>query len=101
MRGKDGPEGPRGTRQGVNNYRDWFASDPDMAGDYFGYDGPCPPWNDTLVHHYVFTLYALDVEKCPVEGTFTAQEVLDAVEGHVLDEAILTGTYSLNPEVQA
>jgi len=101
MKGKDGPEGPRGTRQGVNNYRDWFASDPDMAGDYFGYDGPCPPWNDTLLHHYVFTLYALDIERCPVEGTFTAQEVLDAIKGHVLDKASITGTYSLNPEVRA
>lgn len=99
--GKAGPEGPHGTRQGVNNYRDWFASDPDMAGEYFGYDGPCPPWNDTLVHHYVFTLYALDVDKCPVEGTFTAQEVLNAIQGHVLDKVSLTGTYSLNPKVPA
>ena len=32
-----------------------------MFGDYYGYDGPCPPWNDELVHRYVFTLYALDV----------------------------------------
>ena len=29
---------------------------PTMAGDYYGYDGPFPPWNDSLVHHYVFTL---------------------------------------------
>ena len=33
-----------------------------MSGDYFGYDGPCPPWNDSIVHHYVFTVYALDVD---------------------------------------
>ena len=31
-----------------------------MAGQYFGYDGPFPPFNDSLVHHYVFTLYALN-----------------------------------------
>ncbi|HCK82424.1 MAG TPA: hypothetical protein DIC59_13310, partial [Candidatus Competibacteraceae bacterium] len=43
--GKPGPSGPRGTRQGINNYREWFAGDSAMAGDYFGYDGPCPPWN--------------------------------------------------------
>jgi hypothetical protein len=95
--GKPGPEGPRGTRQGINNYTDWFGGDPQMGGTYFGYDGPCPPWNDSIVHHYVFTLYALDVERCPVEGLFKAPEVLAAMEGHVLDQASLTGTYSLNP----
>ena len=68
-----------------------------MAGDYFGYDGPCPPWNDSIVHHYVFTLYALDVPRCPVEGNFTGPQVLRAIEGHVLDRASITGTYSLNP----
>lgn len=45
--------------RGLNNYTDWFASDPDMKGDYGGYDGPCPPWNDEIVHHYHFTVYAL------------------------------------------
>lgn len=100
-RGKSGPEGPRGTRQGINSYRDWFEGDPDMGGDYFGYDGPCPPWNDSLLHHYVFTLYALDVERCPVEGSITAQDVLEAIDGHILDQATLMGTYSLNPDVQA
>ena len=34
-----------------------------MAGNYFGYDGPFPPFNDSLVHHYVFTLYALAIER--------------------------------------
>ena len=99
-RGKKGPEGPRGTRQGLNNYTDWFASDKDMSGDYFGYDGPCPPWNDSIVHHYVFTLYALGVERCPVEGRFGGPEVLKAIEGHVLGVAKLTGAYSLNPAVK-
>lgn len=99
--GKPGPEGPHNTRQGVNNYREWFASDPVMAGIYFGYDGPCPPWNDSIVHHYTFTLYALDVERCPVEGLFTGPEVLEAMAGHVLDQASITTTYSLNPAVTA
>ncbi len=99
--GKSGPDGPRGTRQGINNYREWFANDPVMAGKYFGYDGPCPPWNDSIVHHYVFTLYALDVERCPVEGEFTGQDVLAAIAGHVLDQASFTVTYSLNPAIPA
>ena len=100
-RGKSGPEGPGGTRQGVNNYTEWFAGDESMAGDYYGYDGPCPPWNDSIVHHYVFTLYALDLDRCPVEGRFGRQEVLDAIRGHVLAEAAITATYSLNPDVPA
>lgn len=99
--GKPGPQAPRGTRQGINNYREWFASDPAMAGRYFGYDGPCPPWNDSIVHHYIFTLYALDIECCPVAGDFTGSEVLAAMAGHVLDQASLTVTYSLNPAVPA
>jgi Raf kinase inhibitor-like YbhB/YbcL family protein len=99
-RGKKGPEAPRGTRQGLNDYTAWFASDKDMSGNYFGYDGPCPPWNDTIPHHYVFTLYALDVEKCPVTGIFKGPDVLAAIEGHVLEKASFTGLYSLNPDVK-
>ena len=99
-RGKKGPGGPRGTRQGVNDYTMWFASDKDMSGDYFGYDGPCPPWNDTIPHHYIFTLYALDVAKCGVNGTFKGAEVLAAIKGHVLGQASVTGVYSLNPDVK-
>ena len=99
-RGKSGPAGARTTRQGINDYTMWFASDKDMKGDYFGYDGPCPPWNDTIPHHYVFTLYALDVPQLPVTGTFRGPEALNAMKGHVLGEAKLTGVYSLNPSVQ-
>lgn len=98
-RGKPGPEGPGGTRQGLNDYTGWFAGDPEMGGNYFGYDGPCPPWNDEIVHHYVFTLYALDVEGCPVEGVFRGPDVLEAIQGHILDRASVTGTYTLNPHL--
>jgi len=98
--GKPGPEAPRGTRQGINDYTMWFASDKEMAGNYYGYDGPCPPWNDSIGHHYVFTLYALGIEKCPLQGTFKGAEVLAAVRGHVLGQARITGLYSLNPDVK-
>src|SRR5260221_6300323 len=66
-RGKPGRQGPEGTRQGINDYTGWFANDKDMGGDYYGYDGPCPPWNDEIRHRYTFTLYALDAARCPVE----------------------------------
>jgi Raf kinase inhibitor-like YbhB/YbcL family protein len=102
-RGKPGPEVPGfpGLRHGLNDYTSWFASDPDMKGDYFGYDGPCPPWNDSIVHRYIFTLYALDIARVPVEGKFTGQQVRDAIRGHVLAEAKFMGLYSLNPAVAA
>ena len=100
-RGKPGPNGPHGTRQGINDYTMWFAGDKDMSGNYFGYDGPCPPWNDSIIHHYVFTLYALNVANCPVQGIFRGPDVLAAIKGHVLGQAQLTGTYSLNPDVKA
>ena len=99
-RGKSGPESLNDSRQGLNDYTAWFASDQAMAGKYFGYDGPCPPWNDEIPHHYVFTLYALDIARCPVGGAFKGPEVIAAIRGHVLDQATLTGVYSLNPKVK-
>ena len=99
VKGKSGPQAPREARQGINDYTAWFASTEEMKGDYYGYDGPCPPWNDTIPHHYVFTLYALDVEKLGVSGSFRAAEALNAMKGHVLGETTLTGVYSLNPDV--
>ena len=71
-----------------------------MAGDYFGYDGPCPPWNDELAHRYVFTVYALDVARLPVAGAFGGADVRKAVQGHILAQASITGRYALNPAVK-
>ena len=98
-RGKPGPQAPRGARQGLNDYTGWFAADKDMSGNYFGYDGPCPPWNDELPHRYVFTLYALDVRRLGVSGVFTGADVRKAMTGHVLAQAALSGRYTLNPNV--
>jgi Raf kinase inhibitor-like YbhB/YbcL family protein len=86
-------------RQGVNDYTGWFAADPGMAGEYFGYDGPCPPWNDERVHTYVFTIYALDIPQFPLDGSFSCAEARLALTGHILDEAQIFGVYSLNPEI--
>ena len=98
--GKTNPPGPAGSRQGINSYTDFMAGNPEMEGDYFGYDGPCPPWNDERLHHYNFTLYAIDLDFCPVPDRFTAAEVRQALAGHILAEAVLTGTYSLNPTLR-
>lgn len=100
-RGKAGPQiagSPlTDARHGLNDYTGWFAGDADMGGDYFGYDGPCPPWNDAMVHKYVFTLYALDMARVPVEGKFTGAQVREAIKGHVLGQASFWGSYTLNP----
>ena len=98
-RGKPGPETARGARQGINDYTGWFAGDKDMAGDYHGYDGPCPPWNDAIAHRYVFTLYALDTLSLDVPARFTGHDVRGAMRGHVLAESSVTGRYTLNPSV--
>jgi Raf kinase inhibitor-like YbhB/YbcL family protein len=87
-------------RTGINSYTDWFAGDADMAGNYGGYDGPCPPWNDSIMHHYHFTLYALDVEAIALDGGFTGSDALAAIEGHVLEYVTVIGTYSMNPAVR-
>lgn len=100
-KGKAGPSAPHATRHGINDYTNWFAGDPDMGGDYFGYDGPCPPWNDSIKHHYIFTLYAVDVTTLSLDGAFTGQQVRDAIAKHTLDTASITVTYSLNPDVPA
>lgn len=88
-----------GARHGLNDYTGWFAGDPAMGGDYFGYDGPCPPWNDEIVHRYLFTLYALDIARLQVEGKFTGQQVLAAMQGHILSQASIVGIYTLNPAI--
>ncbi len=55
------------------------------------YNGPCPPKGS--VHHYIFTLYALDaVLTVPVNSDNKA--VLEAMKSHVLKQSVLTAVYS-------
>ncbi|HPG93160.1 MAG: YbhB/YbcL family Raf kinase inhibitor-like protein [Dokdonella sp.] len=94
--GKQETFGPPGSKQGLNDYTGWFAGDADMGGDYYGYDGPCPPWNDERLHRYHFRVVALDVATLGIDGRFDIADVRKAMAGHVLDEAEIIGTYSLN-----
>ncbi len=98
-RGKEPGPAACGVR-GINDYTSWFAGDPDMAGDYGGYDGPWPPFNDERLHHYHFTVYALDVPSLGLAGRFTGPEALRAISGHVLDKSTHVGTYALNPNAR-
>ena len=85
---------------GRNDYTSWFAGDPDMGGTYNGYDGPAPPWNDSIPHRYDFTVHALDVESLGLEPGFTVDEMQSAMDGHVLDTATITATYAINPRLR-
>ena len=98
--GQQVASGPHGCRQGLNDYTGWFSGDPDMEGNYYGYDGPAPPWNDSIVHRYVFTLYALDVDRLDVDGDFTGHDVRAAIKAHTLAEASLMGFYTQNPRLR-
>lgn len=98
--GKSGPQAPQGLRHGINDYTAWFSGDAAMAGTWYGYDGPCPPWNDEVVHHYIFTLYALGTPSLQVDGELTGENIQHALsQSPVLGTASLTGLYSLNPDV--
>lgn len=54
------------------------------------YGGPRPPDRE---HRYFFKLYALDTELDLNEGV-SKQQVLDAMEGHILEEAVLMGRFA-------
>ena len=55
-----------------------------------GYGGPCPPKGDP--HRYFFKLYALDAEP-DLEPGATKKDLLRSIEGKVLAEGQLMGTY--------
>ncbi len=55
-----------------------------------GYTGPCPPAGKA--HHYIFTLYALDLKPSLPEG-LTAGTLQAAVQGHILAQAQWVGLY--------
>jgi len=54
-----------------------------------GYGGPCPPFG---THRYFFRLYALDTVLGLKAGA-TKKELVKAVNGHILGQAELMGTY--------
>ena len=57
-----------------------------------GYGGPCPPKGDAP-HHYIFTVFALDADKLPVDAKASAVVVGSNLHSHTLAKATLTATY--------
>ncbi len=55
-----------------------------------GYGGPCPPPGS---HRYYFKLFALD-DDLDARPETTKQDLLEAMDGHVLAEGVLMGRYA-------
>jgi Raf kinase inhibitor-like YbhB/YbcL family protein len=96
LHGKPATPSKFGVR-GLNDYTKVTASNDAMKGQYFGYDGPCPPWNDENVHHYHFTVYALSVKTLDLPSDFDAPAALAAMKGKVLAEGRELSLYTQNP----
>jgi Raf kinase inhibitor-like YbhB/YbcL family protein len=69
---------PDGARSGLNSWR------------RSGYGGPCPPGG---THRYFFRLYALD-SVLELSPGATKEALLEAMQGHILGQTELMGTYS-------
>jgi len=69
---------PNGSLQGKNDF------------GKAGYGGPCPP--SGRPHRYQFTLYALD-QPLDLKAGASKKPVIDAMQGHILAQGRLTGTY--------
>ena len=69
---------PSGAKQGTNSF------------EKIGYGGPCPP--PGKAHYYFFKLYALDSE-LGLKPAPTKEDLLQAMEHHVLGEGQLMGVY--------
>jgi Raf kinase inhibitor-like YbhB/YbcL family protein len=97
-RGKASNAAPLGVH-GENDYTMWFDGDDDLGGSWNGYDGCAPPWNDSIIHRYRFTVHALDTATLDLEPGFAKDELMAALDGHVIDSASITGTYTSNPRL--
>jgi Raf kinase inhibitor-like YbhB/YbcL family protein len=83
--------------KGLNDYTDVTAANDAMKGSYYGYDGPCPPWNDEVVHEYHFTVYALSVSSLGLPKDFDGPAAQDAMKDKILAQGELLANYTQNP----
>jgi Raf kinase inhibitor-like YbhB/YbcL family protein len=80
--GAGNPHGkhPKGAIEARNDY-----------GDY-AYGGPCPPPGDQP-HHYIFTVYALKVDKLPLKRSTSDAVIGFMIHANQIDKATFTATY--------
>jgi Raf kinase inhibitor-like YbhB/YbcL family protein len=69
---------PNGGRQGITDFKQ------------IGYGGPCP--SPSSPYRYLFKVYAMDTQVGLAPGA-TKKELLAAMDGHILAQGQLTGTY--------
>lgn len=96
LKGK--PIGPtdHGLR-GANVFSHFYPETSGLAGPRGGYDGPCPPPNDSVAHRYVTRVYALDVASLGLSGLFFGEDAQQAMRGHVLAVGEAGATYAARP----
>uniref|UniRef100_UPI0040498D56 YbhB/YbcL family Raf kinase inhibitor-like protein n=1 Tax=Dissulfurimicrobium sp. TaxID=2022436 RepID=UPI0040498D56 len=71
---------PSGSRELRNSFKD------------IGYGGPQPPYG-TGLHPYIFTVYALDIERLDLSDDITLEVFMKAIRPHVLEQASMTGYF--------
>ncbi|HTV26476.1 MAG TPA: YbhB/YbcL family Raf kinase inhibitor-like protein [Xanthobacteraceae bacterium] len=87
--------------RGLNDYTKVTAGNDATKGQYYGYDGPCPPWNDEVVHHYHFAVFALSAKKLDLPQDFDGAAVLEVIKDKVLAQGEVVGLYTQNPAAGA
>ncbi|MGA8612509.1 MAG: YbhB/YbcL family Raf kinase inhibitor-like protein [Xanthobacteraceae bacterium] len=96
VHGKPAKPAAAGVR-GLNDYTRITADNDAMKGQYYGYDGPCPPWNDEVVHHYHFAVFALSVKSLDLFPGFDGDAALEVMKDKILAEGEVVGLYTQNP----
>ncbi|HEX3709853.1 MAG TPA: YbhB/YbcL family Raf kinase inhibitor-like protein [Pseudolabrys sp.] len=84
-------------KHGLNMFTMAFAANEAMKGKYYGYDGPCPPWNDDNAHHYHFYVYALSVKSLDLPADFDGPAAEAAMKGKILAEGKFDAVFVTNP----
>ena len=97
LHGKPATPAAAGGARGLHDFTKVTAANDAMKGQYYGYDGPCPPWNDENVHHYHFTVYALSVPTLNLGKDFDGAAALAALKDKVLAQGEVLGLYTTNP----
>jgi len=87
--------------RGLNDYTKVTAGNDATKGQYYGYDGPCPPWNDEVVHHYHFVVFALSEKTLDLPEGFDGAAVLDVITDKILAQGEVVGLYTQNPAAGA
>lgn len=88
------PRGCMGLKEGASR-KNMPAGARELRNSFgdIGYGGPQPP-PGTGDHPYVFTVYALDVDRLDLPDNVTLQDFMKAIKGHVLGQGSLTGYFA-------